>query len=765
MKAMTRWTKRKCTENDTQVKYAPFPGKYNLFTNIFTGRKAEKKKEKKDANTPKTELLTDKQKNPKAFAFNSAVRAERRFRRKQDIETKKQHIPVIDRTPIEPPPILIAVVGPPKVGKSTVINNLIKLFTKSPLTDIKGPVTIVTGKKRRITLIECNNDINSMIDIAKVADLVLLLCDASFGFEMEIFEFLNICQVHGMPRIMGVLTHLDVIKNSKTLKNTKKILKHRFWTEVYPGAKLFYLSGIIHGEYLRNEIKNLGRFISIIKFRPLTWRTTHSYLLGDRYEDLTNQELVRKNPKCDRNISLYGYVRGVPLVKNTSVHIAGLGDLKIHDIAYLPDPCPLPEVLKKRSLIEKEKFIYAPFSGVGGIVYDKDAVYVELGGSHSHKIDADVDDESKNMVSNLIDTKETLDMKMQHSEMQIFSGGRKLTAKDIKETKNINANISVQNVSKNVVDSDLEEELDELRKQKDYSGLKEETVVDDTGRTRRRVIFNDSDDCAENLQDDDSDSDSDDSSDEGFEQKNMEYTTLNRNKDLAIHEKITNALKYFDKKKAKTSTSDFEFEEDSNEDLEDGGSEESEEDASEGNSADESDIPDDISLESNESLVGVSKMKKRKEKLINVEDIGKNKASSSKHTFFKNNEDYSEENEQESDDNVNSVIKNKVTTKKKNSKENLIAIKEDSANNFSSKHVHFEDDAESSEDDAESIDNEDENEDNKGDSESFDDDDDDDNDGDEDMAVKWKENLHKKARDAFFDRQRTTQNIMKLVYG
>lgn len=54
---------------------------------------------------------------------------------------------------------------------------------------------LFTGKKRRITLVECNNDINSMIDLAKVADLVLLLIDASFGFEMEIFEFLNICQV------------------------------------------------------------------------------------------------------------------------------------------------------------------------------------------------------------------------------------------------------------------------------------------------------------------------------------------------------------------------------------------------------------------------------------------------------------------------------------------------------------------------------------------------------------------------------------------
>lgn len=39
---------------------------------------------------------------------------------------------------------------------------------------------------------ECNNDINSMIDIAKVAGLVLLLTDASFGFEMENLELLNI---------------------------------------------------------------------------------------------------------------------------------------------------------------------------------------------------------------------------------------------------------------------------------------------------------------------------------------------------------------------------------------------------------------------------------------------------------------------------------------------------------------------------------------------------------------------------------------------
>ena len=69
---------------------------------------------------------------------------------------------------------------------------------------------------------------------------VLLLIDASFGFEMEIFEFLNVCQVHGFPKIIGVLTHLDLLKDNKSLKKTKKKLKTRFWTEVYQVHKLLY---------------------------------------------------------------------------------------------------------------------------------------------------------------------------------------------------------------------------------------------------------------------------------------------------------------------------------------------------------------------------------------------------------------------------------------------------------------------------------------------------------------------------------------------
>ena len=67
-----------------------------------------------------------------------------------DKKEKKHHIPLVDRTPVEPPPILIAIVGPPKVGKTTLLKCLIKNFTRQKLSTVDGPVTIVSGEWRVI---------------------------------------------------------------------------------------------------------------------------------------------------------------------------------------------------------------------------------------------------------------------------------------------------------------------------------------------------------------------------------------------------------------------------------------------------------------------------------------------------------------------------------------------------------------------------------------------------------------------------------------
>lgn len=105
-------------------------------------KKLKKKKEKEGAKGDDGE----KRRNAKAFTFKSAVRAARQARRTLDVKSKRIQVPTVDRTPEEPPPVLVAVVGPPKVGKSTLIASLIKNFTRQNLVDAHGPITVVSGE-------------------------------------------------------------------------------------------------------------------------------------------------------------------------------------------------------------------------------------------------------------------------------------------------------------------------------------------------------------------------------------------------------------------------------------------------------------------------------------------------------------------------------------------------------------------------------------------------------------------------------------------
>jgi ribosome biogenesis protein BMS1 len=353
---------------------------------------------KKERDHEKKGVDKSNQKNLKAFTYNSLVRANKGKRRTLDRSYRREHIPINDRVGSADTvaPHVVAVIGPPRSGKSTIIKSLVKHYTKRSIPHVKGPITVVVNKKKRITFIECPNDINAMCDVAKVADLALVVIDAAFGFEMEVFEFLNILKTHGFPKVMGVLTHLDHYTQTKQLNRAKKTLKSRFWTEIVDGAKLFYFSGLQNGKYTPRETLNLARFISVTKFRPLTWRSTHAYVCADRYEDVTPPADVAADANVNRTISVYGYVRGTYLKHSQSVHMLGVGDFPIAALAVMDDPCPLPDqnggggggggdgedskiAARRRSLKETERAIYAPMGDIGALLYDEDAVYINIG--------------------------------------------------------------------------------------------------------------------------------------------------------------------------------------------------------------------------------------------------------------------------------------------------------------------------------------------------------------------------------------------------
>ncbi|KAK5001423.1 hypothetical protein LTR28_012665, partial [Elasticomyces elasticus] len=374
------------------------------------------------------------------------------------VKEKRLHVPLVDRLPEEAPPIIVGVVGPPGVGKTTLIKSLIRRYTKQTLSAPTGPLTVVTSKRRRLTFLECPADsLASMIDVAKVVDIVLLMIDGNYGFEMETMEFLNILSASGMPgNVFGILTHLDLFRKQDALKAQKKRLKHRFWSELYQGAKLFYLSGVVNGRYPDREILNLSRFLSVMKNpRPLVWRNSHPYCLADRYLDITPPTAVEQDPKCDRTVALYGYLRGTNFsAEGARVHVPGVGDMNVSNIEALPDPCPTPYLDQaiakatgksgRRRLGEKQKLLFAPMSDVGGVLVDKDAVYIDVK-TNTFNRDIDADDEKglgEQLVVGLQGERRLLGA--DENGIQLFDHGQKIRQIDAGDSEDGNTGRAAQ---------------------------------------------------------------------------------------------------------------------------------------------------------------------------------------------------------------------------------------------------------------------------------------------------------------------------------
>jgi ribosome biogenesis protein BMS1 len=267
---------------------------------------------------------------------------------------EKKDTDEIEFDPFNNPPKLVLVQGPPKSGKTTLIRSLIKHYTSQNVPDPKGPITIKTSKKQRITLLECPNEISAMTEMAKVPDIVLCLVDASLGFEMQTFEFLSMLQIHGFPKCIGVATHFDYYKNNKRTRKVKQMLKKRLEAEVSKETKLFFISDIKNSLYSFRDVHNLARFISIINPRELEFKKQHPHIVVDRHELLTtNAGTLSDNSRVD--VAVFGYIRGNQLMSERDVYLSGLGFLRPHEIKEISDPVPLDPELNPKNQKAKRK--------------------------------------------------------------------------------------------------------------------------------------------------------------------------------------------------------------------------------------------------------------------------------------------------------------------------------------------------------------------------------------------------------------------------
>ena len=75
-------------------------------------------------------------------------------------EQTRLHVLLVNRAPDDNlPPVIVAIFGPPGVSKTTLPKSIVRRYAKH---EAKGPITIVSGKIKRLTFVRCNNDRNCM---------------------------------------------------------------------------------------------------------------------------------------------------------------------------------------------------------------------------------------------------------------------------------------------------------------------------------------------------------------------------------------------------------------------------------------------------------------------------------------------------------------------------------------------------------------------------------------------------------------------------
>ena len=54
-------------------------------------------------------------------------------------------------------------------------------------------------------------------------------------------------------------------------------------------------------------------------------------MVSSAVQDITPPERIEDDPKCDREVTVYGYLRGANLKPGTQAHLAGVGDMTVRN--------------------------------------------------------------------------------------------------------------------------------------------------------------------------------------------------------------------------------------------------------------------------------------------------------------------------------------------------------------------------------------------------------------------------------------------------
>lgn len=194
-------------------------------------------------------------------------------------------------------------------------------------------MTIVLKKfKRRLTFLCCTQNLENVLDSCKVADFCVFLANVEGGEEKTMNPqadlLLTSLRSQGLPSSIGLIQGLESL-SAKQSATMRKYATRLLQSELGVDVKVF------DDQHVDQLLRSLCDSVP----SPLFWRQMRSYLLAEEVEVRDGGVAAAGSPVAD--LSVRGYLHGVPLSLYDLVHITGEGSHTIRCVRILPDPSPL----------------------------------------------------------------------------------------------------------------------------------------------------------------------------------------------------------------------------------------------------------------------------------------------------------------------------------------------------------------------------------------------------------------------------------------
>ncbi|KAF9414032.1 hypothetical protein BGZ94_000535, partial [Podila epigama] len=312
--------------SDTKLKQANKPFKSKHQTSRSLRDKAKGKVERVSVKSQSTRGFSNKTDRRNAARLLQQKKREELFRKTKIFDGKNGTPKVVAVVPLCP-----------DVSADDAVANMFASVDQVPAN--KGAVLMTSDRfKQKLQFIPLQRNYIDIMDAAKVADFIVFVMSAVQEVDTFGLMVLSGIQSQGVPSVVPVVNNLESVPLKKRSDIKKSLVS--FTTHFFPEEDK------VHALDNPTESVNVLRMIANQLPKTIAWRDTHSYMLAEKLDFVSNPE----DPSVG-TLKVTGYARGTHFQANRLVHLQNYERVKNMDPSERPEQAfntPAPKKNVKR---------------------------------------------------------------------------------------------------------------------------------------------------------------------------------------------------------------------------------------------------------------------------------------------------------------------------------------------------------------------------------------------------------------------------------